>query len=352
MPTTKSLARFAILFVAALICTRSHTLAADPTAWPVPDWATATPESQGLSADGVDKVREWLKENGSKTGLMVRHGQIVGEWHFDDAQPSSRYLVYSTSKSFASTAAGLAIAKGKISLDTKVGELLPDVSPVEKREITVRQLLSMSSGVHNDPKLGDMTDRFTYALTKAPMDHAPGTKWEYNNTGLAILSPLLVKATGQQLDALLNDQVFMPIGIKESDWSWDKNEDFTLPYSGLHITARALARFGLVFLNQGKWQDRQVVPASWVAEATGPSQDMNKSYGYLWWNNTTGKWKGSPADAYAALGRFDNNMFIIPSLDMIVIRQVGDDTGHNRKIDQSQLLRLATESAKDGKSAQ
>lgn len=317
--------------------------AAPPTAWPVPDWETASPESQEMTVAGVGKVRDWLRDSGAKTGLLVRHGRIVGEWYFEDAQPTSKYLVYSTSKSFASTAAALAIAQGKISLQRRVGEFLPDVSPPEKAQITVQQILSMTTGVHNNPKFGELPERFTYALREAPMDHAPGTKWQYNNTGLALLSPLLVKATGRQLDALLNEQIFQPIGIQQSDWSWDSNEGYTLPYSGLHITARALARFGLLFLNQGKWQDRQLLSAEWVAAATGPSQDLEKSYGYLWWNNRADKWKRGPADAYAALGRFDNNMFVVPSLDLIVIRQVGDDTGHTRKIVQGELLQLAAE---------
>lgn len=332
-----------ILALATIYLAAARLLAADATAWPVPDWQTASPESQGMSAAGVEKVRDWLRDNGSKTGLVVRHGRIVGEWYFADAQPSSKYLVYSTSKSFASTAAGVAIAQGKIKLETRVGDLLPDVSPPEKAQITVRQILSMTTGVHNNPKFGELPQRFTYALQEAPMDHAPGTKWQYNNTGLALLGPLLFKATGEQLDALLKEQVFKPIGIRESDWSWDSNEGYTLPYSGLHITARALARFGLLFLNKGKWQDRQVVSAEWVAEATSPSQDLEKSYGYLWWNNSANKWKGGPTDAYAALGRFDNNMFVVPSLDLIVLRQVGNDSGNNRKINQGELLKLAAD---------
>lgn len=352
-PTSKWMVRSLgpALAIACLLFA-AQVRAAD-TSWPVPDWQTAAPESQGMSAAGVEKVRDWLRDNGSKTGLVVRHGRIVGEWYFEDAQPTSKYLVYSTSKSFASTAAGLAIAQGKIKLETRVGELLPDVSPPEKAQITVRQILSMTTGVHNNPKFGELAQRFTYSLQEAPLDHPPGTKWQYNNTGLALLSPLLVKATGQQLDALLNEQLFRPIGIREADWTWDSNEGYTLPYSGLHITARALARFGLLFLNQGKWQDRQLISADWVAEATHPSQDLEKSYGYLWWNNTTNKWKGGPADTYAALGRFDNNMFIVPSLDLIVIRQVGDDSGHNRKINQGELLKLAAEAviASDGSGA-
>ena len=136
------------------------------TAWPVPDWQTASPESQNLTPEGVDRVRGWLKDHGSKTGMVVRHGRIVGEWYFEDAKPDSQYLVYSTTKSFSSTAAGLAIADGKLKLDTKVGDVLRGVELQGKRDITVRQLLSMTSGVHNNPDINDREDLFHYALVE------------------------------------------------------------------------------------------------------------------------------------------------------------------------------------------
>ena len=207
--------------------------------------------------------------------LVVRHGKIVGEWYFEGADRNTKLLVYSTSKSFASTAAGLAIADGKLSLDTQVGELLPGVKPEGKKAVTVRHLISMDTGIHNNAQLPTMEKRFSYALFEAPMDHEPGKKWDYNNTGLAVLGPVLQTATGKQVDEILNDKVFTKIGIGESDWTWDKNEGTSLPYSGLHITARGLARFGLLFLREGKWRDEQIVAAAWVKEATGPSQEMN-----------------------------------------------------------------------------
>ena len=220
-----------IPFVLAIsLAVRATSPAAEPTAWPVPDWQTASPESQGLSSERLEKVRLWLQDHGSKTGMVVRHGRIVGEWYFQDATPTSRFLVYSTSKSFASTAAGVAIAEGKLKLDSKAGEFLPDVSPAEKRDITVRHLISMDSGVHNNPKFGELEKRFTYAMYDAPMDYKPGEKWDYNNTGLALLSPVIRKATGQDIDKLLNDRIFVPIGITESDWTWDRNEGYPLSY--------------------------------------------------------------------------------------------------------------------------
>ncbi len=317
------------------------TCAQTATAWPTPQWQTATPESQGLSTAKLEEAKLWLEQNGSKTGLVIRHGRIVGEWYFGDAKVDSRFLVYSTSKSFASTAAGVAIAEGKLKLDSTVGQFVPQASPALKHAITVKQLISMTSGVHNNKGFGTIENQFTYSMQEAPMDHPPGTKWDYNNTGLALLSPVLKKATGQPIDEYLRDKVFRRIGIADGDWTWDARENYPLSYSGLHITGRSLARFGLLFLNRGQWDKEQVLSAAWVREATAPSQDLNKSYGYLWWNNTTDKWPGVPSDAYAALGAFDNDMLIVPSLDLIVIRQVGDDRASGRKVKIADYFKLA-----------
>src|SRR5687768_9431110 len=160
-----------ILSVITLAANSAMPVTAAETAWPVPDWQVAAPDSQGISAEKLEKLRDWLADHGSKTGLVVRHGQIVAEWYFGDAKPDSQHLVYSTSKSFAATAAGIAIAEGKLSLDTKLGELVADVAPPEKRDVTVRQILSMTTGVHNEPDVRQRADMFTYALSAAPMAH-------------------------------------------------------------------------------------------------------------------------------------------------------------------------------------
>ena len=196
-----------------------------------------------------------------------------------------------------------------------------EVAAKSKRAVTVKQLLSMSSGVHNDPGIGQREDLFSYALKIAPMDHEPGAKWDYNNTGLALLSPVFQKATGKQIDEFLNERVFRPIGIAADDLTWERQEGFALPYAGCHTTARSLGRIGLLVRHHGKWNDKQIVPAAWLSGSIAASQELNKSYGYLWWNNTTNKWPNVPKDAFAALGRWANNIFVAPSLDLIVIRQ-------------------------------
>ncbi len=340
-----SATRRAMLAVVLLIGAAAP--AGGQTVFPAAEWQVAKPETQAMSSEGLEKVGGWLKEHGSKTGMVVRHGRIVGQWYFDDAKPESKYIVYSTTKSFASTAAGLAIAADKLKLDSKVGDFFPAAEPPAKREITVRQLLSMSSGAHNDNLILPRTDLFEYVLSKLPMDFAPGEKWDYNNSGLSLLSPVIHKATGQNIDQLLDQQIFRKIGIPREEWTWEDRDGTPLPYSGLHITARSLARFGLLFLNKGSWRGEKIISSDWVTAATHTSQDLNKRYGFLWWNNSTDAWPGVPIDAYAALGKFDNDMLIVPSLDLIVIRQVGDDTGANRKIKIEELFSLAVSAVTD-----
>lgn len=312
------LRQIVLSLMCVLLCARG---AAAQSVFPGEDWETAAPASQGMDAERLEKARAWLDSHNSKSGVVIRHGRIVAEWYFGGADRNSKFAAYSTSKSLSSMATGLAIADGKLALDHTVGKYIPDASPDSKRAVTVKQLLSMSSGVHNDPGVGQREDLFSYALKTAAMDHEPGAKWDYNNTGLALLSPVFHKATGKQIDEFLNDRVFRPIGIRSDDWTWERREGFALPYSGWHTTARSLGRIGLLVLHHGKWKDQQLVPAGWLAESVAPSQELNKSYGYLWWNNTTKKWPGVPADAFAALGKWDNNIFVAPSLDLVVIRQ-------------------------------
>lgn len=291
------------------------------TEFPGAEWTVATPASQGMDAVRLDRAREWLASHNSKSGLVIRHGKIVGEWYFEGADARSRFAAYSTSKSLSSMATGLAIADGTLKLTDTVGKFCPETSPETKKGVTVRQLLSMTSGVHNDSGVHQRDDLFSYALKQAPMDHEPGSKWDYNNTGLALLSPVFARATGRQIDDFLTERVFRKIGIADGDLTWERREELAIPYSGCHTTARALGRIGLLVRHQGSWSGQQVVPADWLKESIAPSQELNRSYGYLWWNNTTGKWPQVPKDAYAALGRWDNNIFIVPSLDLIVIRQ-------------------------------
>lgn len=300
--------------------------------FPGGDWDVATPASQGMNGEKLDQAKAWLDSHNSKTGLVVRHGRIVAEWYFGGADRKSKFAAYSTTKSLSSIATGLAIADQKLNLTDTVGKFIPEATPETKRDITVKQLLSMSSGVHNNPDINKKDDLFSYSIKDAPMDHQPGAKWDYNNTGLALLSPVFHKATGKQIDEFMTERVFMPIGIAGDDLAWERREGLAIPYSGCQTTARSLGRIGLLVLHEGRWKDKQIIPSKWLEESIAPSQDQNKTYGYLWWNNATGKWPGVPKDAYAALGRWDNDILIVPSLDLVVVRQSDLEPGKGFQI--------------------
>lgn len=341
--------RFPVLtsLLAALLLALSVELAAAQTVFPGQSWDVAQPETQSLSAEGIEKVAAWHKANGSKAGLVVRHGRIVGEWYQGGADADTQLQVYSTTKSFAGTAAALAIAAGQLKLGTKLGELFPAASPDEKRAITVRQLLSMTSGAKSENSELRRPDLFHWALDEMPMAFPPGEKWEYNNSGLALLSPVIHQATGRNIDELLADEVFAKIGIAPDTWTWNHRDGMPTPYSGLRITARSLARFGLLFLNKGAWKKKPLVSSTWVTEATAPSQDLKPEYGYLWWNNRNDSWPDVPTDAFAALGLYGNVMLVVPSLDLIVVRLVGDDSAEKRRVDIAELFTLACAAVKD-----
>lgn len=323
-----------------VLCVRG---VAAQSVFPGVEWEVATAASQGMDAAGLEKAKAWLESHNSKSGVVIRHGRIVAEWYFGDATRQSKFAAYSTSKSLSSMATGLAMADGKLALDHTVGKYIPDAAPAGKKSVTVKQLLSMTSGVHNDPNVPQREDLFTYAVKMAPMDHEP-VKWDYNNTGLALLSPVFHKATGQQIDEFLNERVFRPIGIRAEEMTWERREGLAIPYSGCHTTARSLGRIGLLVLHHGKWNDKQVVSAAWLSESIAPSQELNKSYGYLWWNNSMNRWPNVPKDAYAALGKWDNNIFVVPSLDLVVIRQSDLAPGKDHKI--TEYFQLICDSVK------
>jgi len=127
----------------------------------------------------------------------------------------------------------------------------------------------------------------------------------------------------------MKDRVFNPIGLENIKWDRIGGSDgsigpHTIPNGGIHITARDLARFGYLALNEGAWAGCQLVPRSWIEMATQTSQSLNKNYGYTWWVNTYGTlWSGVPRDTFAAMGFKSNKCYIIPSKDLVVVR-IGD----------------------------
>ncbi|MES4793143.1 MAG: serine hydrolase, partial [Chloroflexota bacterium] len=318
----------------------------DRRPWPAPDWEVATPASQGVSEAGLEMLRDYFGKRGTRAALVIRHGRIIGEWYWDSSGPTTLFPVYSVTKSVASTAVGLLITDGKLKLEQSAADFLPAWRGDDRKAITVRHLVTMTSGLRKkEPELFSQPDQLQFALAQ-PLDHKPGEFWDYNNVACNTLSGVIAAASGMEMADFLQKRLYGPLGM--THLTMDKSGPSTLAYMGLHISARDLARFGYLFLNRGRWRGKPLLPETWVREATTTSQSLNKSYGYLWWTYAPGTTEGVPSDAYSARGLFGNDLLVIPSQDLIVVRLIGNGTfDGSTNVNMDEYARLALKALLD-----
>jgi CubicO group peptidase (beta-lactamase class C family) len=279
------------------------------------------------------------------TGLLViRHGQIVGEW-YRGGDRTKAFNIYSSSKSYTSTAFGLILSdfgnsplpRGKaLSLDTKVcnEEWIPESLPLPdpgKAEITVRHLLNMASGLDvQNPPVEDHP--FEWALghvagsPMAKLKNVSGGAFHYSNAGVAHLVLLFHQAAGEDLLPFLKRRVFEPIGETQLRWNQIGGNGAIGPlsqgYSGIFTNPRQHARFCYLALHRGEWAGKRVVPASYY-DFAWKGTAVKADYGAQWW--TQPHVPGAPDDLVMTLGRDHNDGFVVPSLDLVFVR-LGD--GH------------------------
>ena len=307
----------------------------------------------GIDLDRLDAVgeRQLVFNGGDSWSIaVVRHGYLVREYHTFNVLVPSRFDIWSCTKSFTGTAYGLLFddvrhgrADRSLDLDTPAYDLLPEGQPLtdpRKADITLAHLLTMTAGLPGEAVgvVGMPTaigiGPFEHALGHAPNRYGrsvahlaadPGTAWDYSDASMVHLALAFRNATGSEIAAYMDERVIRPIGIEELAWDVQGGSGALGPHTnahtGIHISARELARFGYLFLRGGEWAGRQVVPRWWVDLATRSSQDINPDYGYLWWVNDAGtKWPALPRDAFAAIGFRSNRCYVIPSLDLVVAR--------------------------------
>lgn len=305
--------------------------------FPGKEWEVASPATQGMTDAGLSAVRDLMQQTGTKAGLVVRGGKIVAEWFWEDANALTRFPVYSCTKSYASVACGFLEAEGKLKLDQPAADFIPAWKEDDRKGVLVRHLLSMTSGQSKDEQtMYASNDKVGFALAQK-LQSPPGTKWDYNNIGCCALSAVIAKAAGEEMSAYLRRKLYVPLGM--SQYSHEESSGHTVPYTGLEITARDMARFGLFLRHEGSWKGKQLLPANYVQRATTSSQELNKGYGYLFWVNTAGNYKDSPRDAFLARGAYGNELMMIPSKDLVIVRLLG--TKPNAGIDVNKLGALA-----------
>lgn len=289
-------------------------------------WETQTPTALGWNETATQPLLDYLEAKHTKAFIILVDGKIVMENYFNGHATSSLWYWASAGKTLTATMTGIAEQEGFLDIDDKISDHLGTgwtTAPLAKENlITCRNLLAMTSGL--DDALGD-------GVTPAELQYKAdaGTRWAYHNVYVK-LQDVIAEATGQTYSDYFNAKLRDQIGMN-GGWFVSGNN---IVYAS---NARSMARFGLLMLNKGKWEDTVIVNENFWNQATNTSQNINQSYGYLWWLNgktsyrlpqTQFQFNGSiipsgPNDMYMALGKNDQKIYVVPSKRMVVIR-MGD----------------------------
>lgn len=274
------------------------------------------PEEQGVSSKAIgaflDKVTESKIDFHSI--MVVRHGNVIAEGWWSPYAPQLKHTLYSLSKSFTSTAVGLAIDEGHFTVDSPVLSFFPEDKPNDVSSnlaaIKVRHLLTMSTGHMKDTiqPMRHSTDSWAKTFLSQPVEKEPGTFFLYNTGATYILSAIIQRVTGQTLHEYLRPRLFDPLSISGEDWETNPQGINTGGY-GLRIKTEDIAKFGQLFLQKGTWNGKQIVPAKWIEEATcsqiasnsskpnrpKEEDDWAQGYGYQFWRCRPGGYRGDGA---------------------------------------------------------
>lgn len=286
----------------------------------------SAPEAQGISSAAIRAFVEAAdKEVKSMHSFMiVRHGKVVAEGWWAPEGPEKPHQLWSLSKTFTSTAVGLAVADGKLKLDDPVLKFFPQDAPAEPsanlKAMTVKDLLTMSGGHGSEAKIRDEAN-WAKTFLAQPVPHAPGTHFLYNTPGTYMLSAIVTKVTGETVLDYLKPRLFEPLGIANPEWAVSPQGN-SLGGWGLLVRTEDIAKFGQLYLQKGQWNGRQLVPASWVAEASSrqvpndagkkdpENSDWAQGYGYQIWQCRHGAFRGDGKD-----GQF---CVVLPEQDAVV----------------------------------
>ncbi len=293
--------------------------------WPTNGWRTSLPEEQGMDAQGLAQLLAAVEQQrlNLHSLLVIRNGYIVSETYFGSYKQDARHESYSCTKSFVSTLIGIALDKQQIDrTDRRIVDLLPKRTIANldqrKRDMTLEDVLTMRSGLdwkEQDASIAALYrsgDWVQFMLDK-PMVVSPGSTFNYCSGCSHLLSAILQETTGLKTRDYAERHLLKPLGISNAQWAADP-AGTSIGGWGLQLTPRDLAKLGYLYLRNGQWDGTQIVSAQWVKSATEQhtTTDGKLGYGYQWWTDPS-------LEAYAALGRGGQTVFVIPRLDLIVV---------------------------------
>ncbi len=330
------------MFVIGLTCTVMLTSCdtmfeeMDPAVESEWAWENVTPESQGIASEDLEQMVDHIEDNNLSIHSIIiyKNGTIPYEEYFDPFDEISLHNLKSTSKGVISALTGIALEEGYIkSLDESIFNYLSgyNVDTTGKSGITIRHLLTMTSGL--EWQENNLNSMYTFFVSKRivkrvldlPMVVEPGTTFNYN-TGLThLLSAIITEASGMSTLDFAQQYLFEPLDIEEIQWDTDR-DGYYIGGSELFLTPRAMTKFGVMYLNDGAYMGRQIVPEDWVFESTttqveGSSFGADIQYGYLWWLDINHSLFTYIEDEtrYLAMGVRGQRIFIYPELDAVVV---------------------------------
>lgn len=333
-------AAVALLFAGVVACSESGGSSSGPDEQPAPDvpgaeWAVVAPEEHGIDPASLDTARTYAFADGMNTQavVVVHDGAIVAEWYADGASADSWAASWSVAKSFTSALIGIAIEDELIpGVDEPMTTWFPEWEGTQREAITLRDVLQMSSGLdwvesYSPDAVGESDiiqmvlgeeDQLAYAASQ-PSANEPGAVWSYSSGDTMLLSAVIEQATGMAAHEYAQEEIFDAIGMEQVEW-WRDARGHTLTYCCVDTTSRGFARFGLLYARQGVWGDEQVVPRAWVEDSLEPAPASQGAYGYQWWLDQP---DDLPEDTFSARGHDGQYIYVIPSLDLVVVRNGG-----------------------------
>jgi inosine-uridine nucleoside N-ribohydrolase/CubicO group peptidase (beta-lactamase class C family)/leucyl aminopeptidase (aminopeptidase T) len=323
-------------------------------------WRRAAPEEVGLDASRLAEMTEAIRRQeyaNVHAVLIERDGRLVYEEYFEGEDvrwghgsghvvftPETLHDIRSVTKSVVSALMGVTIASGDIaSVDQPLFEFFPehaDLATPEKQAVTLRHALTMSAGFEwdenipysderNDEIRMTRSDDPTRFVLSRPLTSEPGALFNYSGGLTHLIAAVVQRATGRPILEYARDMLFEPLGITELEWLGDL-DGLPAAASGLRLRPRDLAKFGSLYLNEGRWQDRQILPAEWVRESTrrhlpwpDPETEYGtQGYGYQWWHTLTPPETGA-FEIFAAVGNGGQRILVVPALRMVVTVNAG-----------------------------
>ena len=304
----------------------------------------ATPESQGVVSKAISDYIDACesKLDGIHSFVLVRHGKLIAEGYWAPFSADRTHLLYSHSKSFTSTAAGFLVDDGKLDLDERIVDIFPEYVPENPSryllDMRVRDLLTMNDGQDKEAHYNDPTGDWVKAFFNNKIPRCPGTGFKYDSCATHVVAAIVEKKSGKKLMDFLEERFFSKLGIKGA-WSNTSPTGVACGGWGMNMKTRDLAKFGLLYLNEGEWNGERVISRDWVRLATAKQTatdrkgdgDWCQGYGFQFWR--------CRHNCYRADGAFGQYTVVMPDQDAVISITAGlSDMGKELQLVWDHLL--------------